>query len=144
MITTGAIFALAAPAAQASLSRTLPVKVQYGTHHKIVAKNHKVAAKSSAAKHKAGTGPLYILVPGVPNQASGTPSADDCATSGNNCTDQQLCDIWGENCDVVGAMTNDAPPVVSAPAASPQSAPTTNAAAAVDIAVSTDDNSDDC
>jgi len=118
IITTGALFALAAPAAQASLDRILPAKTQFATHHKIVAKNHKVAAKTSTANHKADTGPLYIYVPGTPNQASSAPSADDCANTGNNCTNQQLCDIWGENCDLVGAMTNSAPPVESAPVVS--------------------------
>jgi len=146
MITTGAIFALAAPAAQASMGRTLPVKVQFGTHHKIVVKNHKVAATASAAKRKAGTGPLYIYVPGGPNQASSAPGANDCLAYGNNCTDQQLCEIWGENCDVVGAMTNDAPTVAPAPAASPQN-PTTNTFASNASWVSDSsmtDNSDDC
>jgi hypothetical protein len=104
-----------------------------------VAKNHRVAAKTST--HKASTGPLYILVPGVPNQASTALGPDDCATSGNNCTDQQLCDIWGENCDVVGASMNAAPPVLSAPVASPQSDPTTNAAPVATSDSSTSDSS---
>ena len=144
ILTVGAVFALAAPAAQASLDRTLPAKTSVATHHKIAAKHHSATAK----QHKVtkSTGPLYIYFPGTPNQASIAPSPDDCVMTGNNCSDQQLCDIWGMNCDLtVAPQTNDPTPVDPAPPASTQSA---TAASEVSTSVgdtSTTDNSDeDC
>jgi hypothetical protein len=122
ILTAGAVFVLAAPAAQANLERILPSKTQFAAHHKIVAKNHKVAAKHSTTKRKASTGPLYIYFPGTPNQPSSAPSQDDCASTGNNCSNDQLCSIWGMDCDLVGsATTNDAPPAVSTQVESPPS-----------------------
>ena len=116
LITTGAIFALAAPAAQANLERLLPA------HQKAVV--HKVAKKQVAKKH-VGTSPLYIVVPGSLGGIA-TP-ADDCESSGNNCTDQQLCDLWAMNCDLVGLVSTPVPtvaaPVQSAPATTPVSTP---------------------
>ncbi len=130
IIMTSAIFCLAVPAAQANLDRTLPAKHGVAAHHKVVAK------KSHASK------PSYIFVPGPSGQASA--GADDCATSGNNCTDQQNCDIWGMNCDLVGtSSTNDASPAESAPVASAAS----NASSTQDASVGTptnDDNSSLC
>jgi hypothetical protein len=121
ILTAGAVFVLAAPAAQANLERILPSKTQFVTHHKIVAKNHKVTAKHSTTKRKASTGPLYIYFPGTPNQPGSAPSQDDCVL-GDNCTSVQLCNIWGLNCDLVGsATTNDAPPTVATQVKSPPS-----------------------
>jgi hypothetical protein len=113
ILTAGAVFVLAAPAAQANLERILPAKTQFAAHHKVVTKHHKVAAKHSTTKRKASSGPLYIYFPGTPNQASSASSQGDC-TLGDNCTDEQLCDIWGMNCDlVVSVTTNTSPPAES-------------------------------
>jgi hypothetical protein len=60
-------------------------------HHKTVAPKIKPAADR-----------VLIIVAQGP-----TPSvADwggDCASSGNNCTSQQLCDMWAVNCDFAAA-----------------------------------------
>ncbi len=121
ILTVGATFVLAAPAAQANLERILPAKASVAAHHKIVAKHHKVTAKQH--KVSKSTGPLYIYFPGTPNQAS-SPYVDDCLSSGNNCTDDQNCSIWGMNCDLVGsATTNDAPSAASIPV---ESSPSTD------------------
>ena len=99
MITTGALFALAAPAAQASLERILPAKQALAAHHKIVAKK--------AHKSHAATTPLYIFVPGA---ASQTP------TTSTDPTDQELCETYAMNCDlVVSTPTIAAPQVEVAP-----------------------------
>jgi hypothetical protein len=99
MITTGALFALAAPAAQASLERILPSKQVLAAHHKIVAKK--------VSKSHAATTPLYIYVPGP---ASQTP------TTSTDPTDQELCDTYALNCDLaVSTPTNAAPQVEVAP-----------------------------
>jgi hypothetical protein len=134
MITTGAMFAFSAPAAQANLDRILPAKAS-AAHHKVVAKNHKTSGNhSTPAKHKASTGLIYIYFPGTPTQASATSITDDCAQSGNNCTDEQLCITWGMNCELatstpaavadspvlpaVEILLNDSPPVQTDPVAS--------------------------
>jgi hypothetical protein len=129
------MFAIAAPAAQASLDRILPAKATLAKHHKVVAK-HKVAPKqhNTTGGKAATTGPIYINIPGTPNQASATPSTDDCAQSGNTCTDEELCITWGMNCDLatstpapvadspvlpaVEILVNDSPPVQTDPVAS--------------------------
>ena len=114
MITAGALFVLVAPAAQASLDRILPARAPLAKQHKVALKHHstpKVKTGGTASR----TTPLYIYVPGPALASSGT-SANDCATSGNNCTDQQLCDIWGMNCDLaVSTPTTAAPQVEVAP-----------------------------
>jgi len=65
-------------------------------HKKVVAKVTSHAKSTSGAK---STGPIMIIV-----KTSGTPApvtVDDCATSGNDCTPEQLCELWGMNCDQV-------------------------------------------
>ena len=100
ILAAGAMFALAAPAAQANLDRMLPTKAHFATHHKIVAKHHKVSKTTS---------PRYIHFPGTPNQASSAPSQDDCVL-GDNCTVEQICAIWGMNCDLIeSAPSTDQP-----------------------------------
>ena len=42
------------------------------------------------------TTPRYIYVPA--NAANTPVVVDDCENYGNNCSDQELCDIWGLNC----------------------------------------------
>jgi hypothetical protein len=40
--------------------------------------------------------PRYIYIPGFTPDPNAVPAGDDCATSGSNCTPEQLCEIWGE------------------------------------------------
>jgi len=82
--TTAAMFALIAPAAHASSGKSIP------RHH---------AAKPAATR------PRVIVVPPITITSAGVTSllaqSDDCQTSGNNCSPQELCDVWGINCDLV-------------------------------------------
>jgi hypothetical protein len=121
LIMTGATLALAAPAAQANLERVLPGKHAVTAHHKIVAK--KVVAKKA-------TTPNYTYYPAPTSAPS---PADDCIPSGNNCTDQQLCEIWGMNCDLFRASpaSTASPAEPAAPVASPASVSSSAALPAV-------------
>ena len=140
IIMTGAILALTASAAQANLTRTLPTNQTFALHHKVV--THKKVVAQKVTK-KQSTGPRYIYIPGPVGQPS-TP-ADDCPYSGNNCTDEQLCDIWGMNCDLLvisPSPTTVAAPTESAPAASStDTAPSTDAAPAESSTTSTSNDS---
>ncbi len=136
IIMTGAILALTASAAQANLDRMLPAKQTFGVHHK-VATHKKVVAHKVAKNHS--TGPIYIHIPGPAGQPSA--STDDCLASGNNCTDEQLCEIWGMNCDVVNSTpANVAAPAESAPEASSTSAVPSTDSAPTDSSTSSTSN----
>ncbi len=111
IITTGAILALTASAAQANLDRMLPAKHSLAMQHKVVA--HKKVMAHKVTK-QVSTSPRYIHFPGPAGPTS--VYADDCLTSGNNCTDQQLCDIWSMNCDLV---TSTPPSVATLSEAAP-------------------------
>ena len=60
-----------------------------------------------------GTSPIvtpgYIYSPG-PINPSAYVDPNECADTGSNCTDAQLCTYWGENCDIVAAVPQDAAP----------------------------------
>ena len=93
-----ATLALAAPVANAKFDSSSPSKAL----HAKITKHKKVAPKVKVKT----TGRVLIIV----TQFTPTPqmsAADDCAMSGNNCTDQQLCDIWGMNCDLVAAAPSN-------------------------------------
>ena len=47
----------------------------------------------------------YIYAPGPVAGASTYADPNECQDDGNNCTDQQLCQYWGENCDSAAADT---------------------------------------
>jgi len=91
-----AALAIAASPATATLDRSLPSKAQ---HAKITKKVHH---KRLTPKIKITAPRVLIIVAQGP-----TPSvADwggDCASSSNNCTNQQLCDLWSVNCDLAAA-----------------------------------------
>ena len=89
-----AILALAAPVANAKFDSSSPSKA---LHAKVLKHKH------VAPKVKTMTGSRVLI---IVSQFSPGPQAafgDDCAMSGNNCTDQQLCELWGMNCDLVAA-----------------------------------------
>jgi hypothetical protein len=58
-----------------------------------------------------GTSPIvtpgYIYSPG-PINPSAYVDPNECVDTGSNCTDAELCTYWGENCDVVAAVPQDA------------------------------------
>ncbi len=91
-----AVLALAAPVANAKFDSSSPSKALHAkiTHHKKVAPKVKTVGRV-----------LIIVTQFAPVPQD--PSADDCAMSGNNCTDQQLCELWGMNCDLVAAASTN-------------------------------------
>ena len=82
IIMTGAILALSASVAQASVQRTVPAKQTLAAHHKI-------AAKKANTGH-ATTQPIYIFVP-----ASGQPASVDTYDGSALCPDGTTLD---DNC----------------------------------------------
>jgi len=101
LIATGAMLAVVAPAAHATLDKVLPAKAPKATAVKVVKASHHV--KPLAAKrpgNDASTGVNYIVVTsplGTQPQVQG----DDCESTGDNCTPAEACSYWGENCDQV-------------------------------------------
>jgi hypothetical protein len=79
-----------------------------------LAPSHPKAAKQTARSSRTGpsgapqqvyvapfpsrpiTSPRYIYIPA--NAANVPVVVEDCESSGNDCSDQELCDIWGLNC----------------------------------------------
>jgi len=110
MVVAGAAIVFAAPIATASTAKS---------HHSLPA--HKIAKHGKAGNGKSSTKigkfltptpvaprpPLYVYIPGF----TGTPFADpglidQCLTNGD-CTNMQLCDLWGENCSTAGTSSTD-------------------------------------
>ena len=111
MLVAGAAIALAAPLANAASTK----KLNTAPVHKVVkhAKTTKIA-KPSGKLGTPGTSepvtpkpPLYIFVPGYSGPALAADPADECQSSGVNCTDTQLCEVWGENCSTAIAPSTD-------------------------------------
>jgi hypothetical protein len=92
IVMAGATLALAAPVANATFDQTVSAKARHAkvVHHKRVAP--KVTTKTTPR--------VLIIIAHLP-VGTPVPTGDDCVQSGNNCTDQQLCDLWGMNCDLV-------------------------------------------
>jgi hypothetical protein len=95
LIVACAALAIAAPA-NATFDRSLPSKAP---HAKITKKVHH---KRLTPKIRTTAPRVLIIVAQGP-----TPSvadwSGDCASSGNNCTNQQLCDLWAMSCDLAAA-----------------------------------------
>jgi len=49
--------------------------------------------------------PGYIYAPGPVAGSSTFVDPNECQDNGDNCTDAQLCQYWGENCDSMAADT---------------------------------------
>ena len=86
-----AVVALAAPAANAKFDSSSPSKA---LHAKVLKHKH------VAPKIKTKTPRVLIIVAQLSPSAQ-APSGDNCVLYGNDCTDQQFCDLWGMNCDLV-------------------------------------------
>jgi hypothetical protein len=93
LIAACAVLAVAVPAANATLDHSLPVSTPQA---KIAKKAHH---KQVAPKVKLTTPRVLIIVAQGPTPGVADWSSGDCATS-NNCTNQQLCDMWSVNCDL--------------------------------------------
>jgi hypothetical protein len=94
IVLASATLALAAPVANAKFDSSMPSKV---LHAKVLKHTH-VAAKVKTTT-KTSSRVLIIVSQYTPGPQA--PFGDDCATSGNNCTVQQLCELWGMNCDLI-------------------------------------------
>jgi hypothetical protein len=96
LIVACAVLAIAAPVANATFDRSLPVSAP---NAKIAKKSHH---KKVSPKIKSTTPRVLIIVAQGPTPGVADWSGD-CATSANNCTNQQLCDMWAVNCDLATA-----------------------------------------
>ena len=104
IIAAAALVALVVPAAQASFDQYLKPKA---SHAKIAKVTKVVSHKVTKPRVAKPSRPLIII--GIPTPGAVTPAvADECVYSGNNCTDQQLCDIWALNCDQVDTSSSNA------------------------------------
>jgi len=95
-----AMLALAAPVASASFDTVLPTKAPHAkkTHH------HGALQKATSKKSNGGVVVMIITAPPLPagTQQIYDPQLD-CESTGTNCTDAQLCDLWAVNCDLAAA-----------------------------------------
>ena len=89
-------FAVAASSANATFDRSLPSKA---AEAKIAKKLHH---KRLAPKVKPSAPRVLIIVAQGP-APSVADWGGDCTSSGNNCTNQQLCDLWSMSCDLAAA-----------------------------------------
>jgi hypothetical protein len=109
VVTTATIVGVAVPVATASQAKT---PVHPTGHHKASAHSTATlsAASTSTARKTTAPGvvyvapfgplpiitPRYIYFPALPADPNAAPSADECTFSGNNCTPEQLCELWGQ------------------------------------------------
>lgn len=115
IVAGAAAFALLAPAAGAAGNKSARHvgPADQVTGHRLVKHNRTTGSKASKpakvttlAKSKPAK-PVkpatrvvpYIYVPGPTTPAPAYVDPNGCADSGTDCTDQELCDYWGENCD---------------------------------------------
>jgi hypothetical protein len=109
ILVAGAATVFAAPIASAHETKlhTTPavhsVAKSTKAHSKKVGKSAK-HVKSTPTKVVTPTPPLYIYVPGYNGPPIASDQTDACLGSIVNCTDEQLCEDWGENCDTVGSQ----------------------------------------
>ena len=119
IVTVGAVLALIAPAAASARAVTnqyvdAAVSVAQGNHgvkttlHNSSKKKSgktKVRVTGTSGAYSAPFGskpivtPRYIYVPGPTTAPSAYVDPNECQDNGTNCTDFQLCEFWGENCD---------------------------------------------
>jgi hypothetical protein len=95
LIVACAALAVAAPAANATFDRSLPSKAPQAKVTK------KVHHKRLAPKIKSTTPRVLIIVAQGPTSVADW--GEDCANTGNHCTNQQLCDLWAMNCELAPA-----------------------------------------
>jgi len=96
-----ATLALAAPAANATYDRGVPAKT---THAKV-----KAAKKVKHQRPATSGGRVVVITANIPATGQATGTDYDCAVSGNDCSDEQNCLIWGLNCEVAFAATPAVP-----------------------------------
>ena len=129
IVTAGALLAMLAPAAANAREVTnqyadAAVSVAHGNHG-VKSSAHR-GSKKKGGKTTARAGgslgadtapfgsssvvtPRYIYVPAPATVPSSYVDPSECQENGINCTDPQLCQFWGENCDTQAPV--DAAPV---------------------------------
>jgi hypothetical protein len=141
IIVAGTALALVAPTAHAATAKVLPAH-KPAVHH--TAKGAKSKDTSSSVRI---VSPRFIYI--APQQpASSDPGVNDCQAYMVGCTDEQLCEIWGFNCDVTVLPAID---VQAAPAEPSARQPSTETAGLVEstsnastaTAAAADSSSDD-
>jgi hypothetical protein len=68
---------------------------------------HAIVEKRPNGNGLAVTGPIYIYEPAPAIAPSVYVDPNECMDTGGNCTPEELCTYWGENCDVVTAIPQD-------------------------------------
>lgn len=87
--------------------------------HKTVAGKASKSAKKTTTVVKVKPVPSqsrivpYIYVPVPPNTAPPSVDPNGCVDSGTGCTDEQLCDFWGMNCNSLPPMVQPNPVAAS-------------------------------
>jgi hypothetical protein len=135
IVAGAAAAALSVPVASGAIDRSLPWD---GTarHHseqtlskQLTARKRTGGASAALGKKASGTAPVtnrvvYIYVPSPPAATIAPVAApDDCMSSDTDCTVEEACEFWGENCSLYAQELAGLPPAQSAlPPA--QSAPT--------------------
>ena len=128
IIGTLTVLVLLAPAATAAPSKSGP---RQAAGAKIVQKPSAIAnpSKHKSSTTRAGAGaqtpgehdviyvapfgttpiftPHYIYIPAPSTPPQPYVDGNECEDAGNNCTDAQLCEFWGENC---GSLPEGIPP----------------------------------
>jgi hypothetical protein len=94
-----ACVALAVPAADAKTT------AQPVPSHRL--KAHKRVVKTSP--HDSGSTSI-VVPPPLPEPQPDSSTSDDCHLTGNNCTSEEACQVWLENCDQVDQPAMSLPP----------------------------------
>ena len=82
--------AVALAAATVGTSTARQIAPQKSGHHAV----HKVyTAPFGSVPIRAGN---YIYLPGFPPNPNAAPAQTGCTWDGNNCTTEELCELWGE------------------------------------------------
>ena len=100
IVAGAAAFALLAPAAGAAGNKS---SRHVGTAGHVTAHRDRQAQERHGQQDlEAGptAGPFrrIIYIPGPSNPAPPYVDPNECQDNGTNCTDEQACDYWGENC----------------------------------------------
>jgi hypothetical protein len=117
MMVAGAAIVFGAPLASAAAGSPNHAHVQ---HHKATKAKKAVKATTKATKQ---TPTIYVYVPGYsgPPVTSTPDQTEWCEAYMVNCTDDQLCQNWGENCSTAGSSQTPSDPAAAPLDASPAS-----------------------
>jgi len=140
-ITTIAVVALLAISAPAAFARIAPDPAGLHLTLKHAASIH-VAKHKVAKKAKTGSsGRVLIIVAPIQNPSASLPSdpTTNCEMYMTDCTPEQLCDWWGENCSDVQtpAVSVDSQPAPASSAPAPTQTYSTNDASSPDTTATT-------